>query len=62
MSNLLAQTNCMRILLKLADFLDTTDVGIGNDEDDEEEFEDCEEMDDEEDGEPAQVIDLDSSR
>jgi len=62
MSNLLAQTNCMRILLKLADFLDTTKVGSENDEDDEEEFEDCEEMDDEEDGEPAQVIDLDSSR
>ena len=52
----------MRILLKLADFLDPTEVCSGNEEDDEEEFEDCEEMDDEEDGEPAQVIDLDSSR
>jgi hypothetical protein len=62
MSNLLAQTNCMRILLKLADFLDTSKVGFGDDEADDEEFEDCEEMDDEENVEPVQVIDLDTSK
>ena len=52
----------MRILLKLADFLDTSKVGFGDDEADDEEFEDCEEMDDEENLEPVQVIDLDTSK
>jgi len=62
MSNLLAQTNCMRILLKLADYLDTSKVSGGDGEDDDEDFEECEDMDDGEEDEPAQVIDLDASK
>lgn len=54
----------MRMLLKLADFLDTSKV---NDEmnSDDEEFEDCDEMEDEEatgDQQSAQVIDLDAQK
>ena len=52
----------MRILLKLADYLDTTKVGEDADED--EEFEDCEGddgMQDEQSNE-AQVIDLDAQK
>jgi len=55
-TSLLAQTNAMRILLKLADFLDTTK----SEDDDDEEFEDCEDMDAEDETEThAQVIDMD---
>ncbi len=59
-AKLQAQTNCLRILLKLADFLDTSKLGQA-DEDDDEDFEDCEDMDEEgQDGAQAQVIDLDA--
>ena len=61
-ANLLAQTNCMRILLKIADYLDTSRSG-DDDDDDDEEFEDCDDDEDggmqDEGGQPAQVIDLD---
>ena len=63
-ASLLAQTNCMRVLLKLADYLDTSKLDVSG-EDEDEEFEDCEEdeddgaMQDEEQKQPAQVIDMD---
>lgn len=63
-ASLIAQSNAMRILLKLADYLDTSKVG-GDDDDDDEEFEDCdeEEMDDDAaGGSEAQVIDLDAQK
>ena len=67
-ANLLAQTNCMKMLLKIADYLDSSKVRndtMGDDEDDD--FEDCEEDDDDgamEDtnANPAQVIDLDEQK
>ena len=43
-ASLHAQTNCMRILLKLADFMDASRAN--DDDDDDEEFEDCEDDDD----------------
>ena len=62
-ADLLAQTNCMRILLKLADFSDTSKVGGSDDDDEDEDFEDCEDMDEEEEKESnAQVIDIDSKK
>ena len=57
----------MRILLKLADYLDTSKLG-GSEEDEDEEFEDCEDDDDMEEGDEvenataAQVIDLDATK
>ena len=62
-SNMLAQTNCMRILLKIADFLDTSKSGGShdNEDDDDDDFEDCEDMDEEEEAAAStQVIDLDA--
>eukprot|EP00353_Schmidingerella_taraikaensis_P007323 CAMPEP_0185587594 /NCGR_PEP_ID=MMETSP0434-20130131/49785_1 /TAXON_ID=626734 ORGANISM="Favella taraikaensis, Strain Fe Narragansett Bay" /NCGR_SAMPLE_ID=MMETSP0434 /ASSEMBLY_ACC=CAM_ASM_000379 /LENGTH=68 /DNA_ID=CAMNT_0028209605 /DNA_START=256 /DNA_END=462 /DNA_ORIENTATION=+ len=50
----------MRIVLKLADYLDTSKVDGADDSD--EDFEDCEEMDDGETESQAQVIDLDSQK
>ena len=61
LSNLMAQTNCMRILLKLADYLDTSKVGGSDEDSEDEEFEDCEDMDEGEE-EAAQVIDLDEQK
>ena len=58
-NNLMAQTNCMRIILKLADYLDTSKVGGIDEDSEDEECEDCEDMDDDNE-EPAQVIDLDA--
>ena len=59
----MAQTNCMRILLKFADYLDTSKVGDAGADDDDEEFEDCEDMDEnEEESTQAQVIDLDAQK
>ena len=53
----------MRILLKLADFSDTSKVGGSDDDDEDEDFEDCEDMDEEEEKESnAQVIDIDSKK
>ena len=47
----------MRIILKLADYLDTSKAN--NDDDEDEEFEDCEDMDDDN-ANLVQVIDLDA--
>ena len=63
-ASLIAQSNAMRILLKLADYLDTSKVG-GDDDDDDEEFEDCDEeemVEDAQGGSQAQVIDLDAQK
>jgi len=57
-TNLLAQNNCLRIVLKLADYLDESKNGADNDD---EEFEDCDDMDDDT-ASAAQVIDLDASK
>lgn len=54
----------MRMLLKMADYLDSSSVGEEGCSDDED-FEDCVEMDDDDqDGadQPAQVIDLDAQK
>jgi len=47
-ANLNAQTNCMRVLLKLADFIDTSKVGADEDGLSDEDFEDCEDMNEDE--------------
>ena len=52
----------MRLILKLADYLDTSKVGGDSDEDDDEDFEDCEDMDDDDEADQAQVIDLDAQK
>ena len=60
-ASLLAQTNCMRLLLKIADFLDTSRAD--EDEEDDEAFEDCDDdgaMEDDDESQPAQVIDMDA--
>ena len=60
-ASLLAQTNCMRLLLKIADFLDTSRED--DDDEDDEEFEDCEDDDgamEDDNSQPAQVIDMDA--
>ena len=61
-ANLNAQTNCMRVLLKLADFIDTSKVSADEDGLSDEDFEDCEDMDEETEGVKAQVIDLDAQK
>ena len=58
-NSLFAQNNCMRIILKFADYLDKSSKEGSSDDDDD--FEDCEEMD-EDSAAQAQVIDLDSSK
>lgn len=45
LANLQAQTNCMRILLKIADYLDTS-RNCDDDDDEDEDFEDCDDDDD----------------
>ena len=55
----------MRILLKLADYSDSSKVGGdgGDDDEEDEEFEDCEDMDEEEEKDSqAQVIDIDAGK
>ena len=57
----------MRILLKLADYSDSSKVGSGggdgDDDEEDEDFEDCEDMDEEEEKESqAQVIDIDAGK
>ena len=51
----------MRLLLKIADFLDTSRAD--EDEEDDEAFEDCDDdgaMEDDDESQPAQVIDMDA--
>lgn len=53
----------MRLLLKIADFLDTSRAD--EDEEDDEEFEDCDDdgaMEDDDESQPAQVIDMDAQK
>jgi len=54
----------MRIILKMADYLDTSKVGGDAGDIDDEEFEDCEDMDDDatDTASAAQVIDLDQQK
>ena len=52
----------MRLLLKIADVLDTSHADDGEDD---EEFEDCDDdgaMEDEDQAQPAQVIDMDAQK
>ena len=54
----------MRLLLKIADFLDTSRAE--EDDEDDEEFEDCDDddgaMEDDDESQPAQVIDMDAQK
>ena len=56
-NNLQAQTNNMRMILKVADFLDAAKQNMSDDEGSDAEFEDCEQDDDV--GETENVIDMD---